>query len=116
MIRYKRSTVPYLLSVLLLLVPAAVVHAVPVATSNTVVNCIGTTDGSSILVSGVTSSTCSELAPDGTWGSDADASTSGLLSVPSVPGGSVKVGKAEVSGVNTGSTGGSMSASAQLLI
>jgi len=118
MIRYKWSTVPYLLSVLLLLVPAAVVHAVPVATSNTAVNCIGTTDGSNILVSGVTSSTCSELAPSGsgTWGSDADASTSGLLSVPSVPGGSVEVGKAEVSGVNTGSTGGSMSASAQLLI
>lgn len=117
-IRYQWSAVPYLLCVLLLLVPPARIHAAPLlAESQTVVNCLGTIDGSNIPLPGFMSSTCSVLFPvsGGTTGSDANATTAGWLSGTGAPGNPLQVGKAEVSGSNTGSLGGNMSASAQVL-
>lgn len=100
---------------LLALSAATPAQTLPFAESQTAVNCSGVIDGTNVLVPGFTSANCTFLSLDGTLGSDAQSSTSGWLSGTGAPGDPLRVGRAEASGVNTGSLGGNMSGGAQLL-
>ena len=105
MIHHHWSKVTSLFCVPLLFVLSTAVQAqdLPLAESQTVVNCAGVIDGTNVFVPGFTSANCSFLSLDGTLGSDAFSSTSGWLSGTGAPSDPLRVGRAEASGVNTGS-------------